>query len=100
MGGVLILLPLCLGGLREKSISAGNRWRTFVFFTAIGLAFLFLEIAFIQKFILFLSHPVYAVSVVLCAFLVFAGLGSGFSRRFDEERMALVWAVGAVGLGY
>ncbi len=48
---------------------------------AIGFAFMFIEIAFIQKFILFLAHPLYAVAVVLCAFLVFAGLGSRSSPR-------------------
>ena len=51
---------------------------------------MFVEIAFIQKFILFLSHPLYAVAVVLCAFLVFAGLGSRASRpRAAAPRDAL-----------
>jgi hypothetical protein len=44
---------------------------------------MFIEIAFIQKFILFLAHPLYAVAVVLCAFLVFAGLGSRYSERLQ-----------------
>ena len=63
----------------------GSPWRFLVYFPAIGMAFMLIEIAFIQKFILFLHHPLYAVSVVLCAFLVFAGLGSlmtGFLREF------------------
>ena len=42
---------------------------------------MFLEIAFLQKFLRFLSHPLYAISVVLCGFLVFAGLGSSVSRQ-------------------
>jgi hypothetical protein len=49
------------------------------YFFLLGLAFLFVEMAFIQKFILFLSHPLYAVAVVLAGFLVCAGLGSGCS---------------------
>ena len=52
-----------------------------LYFFAIGLAFLFIEIAFIQKFILFLDHPLYAVATVLTAFLVFAGLGSAAIAR-------------------
>ena len=55
---------------------AGSRGRVLVYFTAIGFAFMFIEIAFIQKFVLFLSHPLYAVAVVLFAFLLFAGIGS------------------------
>ena len=45
---------------------------------------MFIEIAFIQKFVLFLSHPLYAVAVVLFAFLLFAGTGSAASRRWRD----------------
>ena len=45
---------------------------------------MFIEIAFIQKFVLFLSHPLYAVAVVLFAFLLFAGIGSAASRRWHD----------------
>ena len=50
-----------------------------LYFLALGLAFLFIEIAFIQRFALFLGHPFYAVAVVLAGFLVFAGVGSAFA---------------------
>ena len=46
---------------------------------------MFIEIAFIQKFILFLGHPLYAIAVVLCAFLLFAGMGSALAKRFIEK---------------
>jgi len=49
------------------------------YFLLLGFAFLFIEMAFIQKFILFLSHPLYSVAVVLSSFLVFAGVGSAWS---------------------
>jgi hypothetical protein len=71
---VLILLPLCsLGRGRGPAMGGG---RIAVYFSALGLAFLFLEMAFIQKLILFLGHPIYAASAVIAGFLVFAGLGS------------------------
>ena len=95
-GSLLILLPLWLGRTQRGLGEGNSRWRVLAYFTAIGLGFLFLEIAFIQKFILFLSHPLYAVSVVLCAFLVFAGLGSRFSRRLTAQRSGLNWAVAGV----
>jgi hypothetical protein len=63
---------------------AGPRGRVLVYFLAIGFAFMFIEIAFIQKFVLFLSHPLYAVAVVLFAFLLFAGIGSAASRRLHD----------------
>jgi hypothetical protein len=85
LGLLLILAPLWwLGGDRGRGAAAAalERWRVAVYFLAIGLAFLFIEIASIQRFVLFLGHPVYAIAVVLCGFLVFAGLGSGIAPRF------------------
>jgi len=78
---VLILLPLFFKRKEKRLSNSVSKSRVVLYFSAVGLAFLFIEIAFIQKFILFLHHPLYAVAVVLTAFLVFAGLGSGFSSR-------------------
>lgn len=75
-GFLFILLPLSLAG---RSWPRGTGMRRGAYFFLLGLAFLFIEIAFIQKFTLFLSHPLYAVVVVLAGFLVFAGIGSGLS---------------------
>ncbi|NNF97039.1 MAG: SAM-dependent methyltransferase, partial [Halobacteria archaeon] len=52
-----------------------------LYFFTIGLAFLFIEIAFIQKFTQILHHPVYSIAVTLTAFLVFSGLGSLLTAR-------------------
>ena len=85
---VLILLPLW--SLKRSPGFQRGKMRIALYFLSLGCAFLFMEMAFIQKFILFLSHPLYAVAVILCAFLVFAGMGSGFSgwwlRRSTELR--------------
>jgi hypothetical protein len=82
-GTLLILLPLWLSRrLRSKNrigASIAAPAGLAAYFLLLGLAFLFVEMAFIQKFILFLSHPLYAVAVVLAGFLVFAGLGSACS---------------------
>lgn len=82
LSALLILAPL--GARRHGVRQAPVRWRVLAYFLALGLAFLFVEIAFIQKFILFLGHPLYAVAVVLTAFLLFAGLGSGLSSRIER----------------
>ena len=68
------------------------------YFSASGLAFLFIEIAFMQKFVLFLHHPLYAVSVVLTAFLVFAGLGSAWTSRRHDNRRTVTRAVAGIAL--
>jgi len=81
-GAVLILLPL---SRIKRSWPAGTGSRMGGYFFLLGLAFLFVEMAFIQKFILFLSHPLYAVAVVLSGFLMFAGLGSAYSTRLTQR---------------
>ncbi len=109
---LFILLPLRrLDESRAADRAAGHtiaRWRVAVYFSAIGFGFMFLELAFIQKFILFLAHPLYAIAVVLCAFLVFAGLGSRFAHGillvFDRlPGRPLVWlgiSIGMLAIGY
>ncbi|MEZ5541817.1 MAG: SAM-dependent methyltransferase [Pseudomonadota bacterium] len=85
---VLILVPLL--ALRRHATAAdvrtrAGRGRVVVYFTAIGLAFLFVEMAFIQRFTLLLHHPLYAVATTLTGFLVFAGLGSRWSQRWTRQ---------------
>ncbi|MEC3768529.1 SAM-dependent methyltransferase [Cupriavidus sp. SS-3] len=102
----LLLIGVPLRVLRRRapasSVPLVPVARTGFYFVAVGLGFMFVEIAFIQKFILFLSHPLYAVAVVLCAFLCFAGLGSRFAPRLPARagpgrgRRQVALAIGGV----
>jgi hypothetical protein len=101
---VLIVLPLVIQARRRGT--RGPAWRAHgrvaAYFGALGFAFMFVEIAFIQKFVLFLAHPLYAVAVVLCAFLMFAGLGSRYAERLRPGAASpwhrpVVHAVAAIG---
>ena len=78
---VLILLPLIWLKPNPGSRVSVNR-HVILYFSAIGLGFLFVEIAFIQIMQLFLGAPIYAVAVVLGGFLVAAGAGSFLSQVF------------------
>lgn len=88
----LILLPLWRRQSRAKSRAdfATGRARSLTYFFLVGTAFMLIEIAFIQKFVLFLHHPIFAVATILGAFLVFAGLGSALSGRWPAARTAAV----------
>ncbi len=103
-GIVLILLPL-LAYQKPRSTHSANRHLSIsrtslvVYFFMLGLAFLFIEIAFMQKFILFLHHPVYSITVVLTAFLISAGIGSVWSRHLAEKyssQQVVKWAIYAI----
>ena len=87
---LLILLPLlALRRPRAADVPTPARWRVVLFFASLGLAFLFIEIAFMQRFAVFLGHPLYAIAVVLAGLLVFAGLGAGATDWF--ARLARRW---------
>jgi len=94
---VLIILPLLFR--RGTLTPDGMRWQTFTYFAILGIAFLFIEIAFIQRFRLFLGNPLHATSVVLAGFLLFAGVGSWLSHtRLGRLQPRLGWCVAVIGL--
>jgi hypothetical protein len=57
---------------------------------AVGLGYILVEIAFIQRFVLFLGHPTYALTVVIFLLMLSSGAGSLFSRRW-LPRTELAW---------
>lgn len=53
---------------------------TLGFFMMIGLGFIMVEVPLMQRFVLYLGHPVYAISVILFSLLLFSGIGSFLTR--------------------
>ncbi|MCB1723464.1 MAG: hypothetical protein KDJ39_07200 [Gammaproteobacteria bacterium] len=79
---MLIIAPLLLlRRVGRESAGAGVRLATFAHFGLIGAAFIALEIAWIDHLQTFLGNPLYATSLVLAGFLLFAGLGSAWAQR-------------------
>jgi hypothetical protein len=101
---VLAVLAVLAGGAIVLPLATVSRERrppvaSMAFFAAIGLGFLLLEVALVQRFVLFLGFPTYALSVVLFALLVFTGAGAALSARMPHPRRALVGALAlAAGL--
>jgi hypothetical protein len=89
---ILFLPPAILGARlpREKSVQI-----FLVYFLLIGTGYILIEVALIQKFVLFLGHPTYALTVVIFSMLLSSGLGSYFSRRIlgdAESRLIILLA--------
>jgi len=76
---VLIVAPILSAMKGRKARMLFHPWS--LYFAAIGLGFMLIEIALIQKFTVFLGHPTYSLLVVLCTILLFTGIGSGLSGR-------------------
>jgi hypothetical protein len=84
----MILLPLLLPG---KSPGAG--WfPCLLYFGSLGLAYMFIEMSFLQQFIRYLFDPVYSALVVIGSFLVYSGIGSALAGRLREVRTVHVAA--------
>jgi len=96
-GLALILLPLRLAA-PLAGVQPSMRWRVFAYFAALGLAFLFVEIAFLQKLVLLVHHPTIAMALVLATFLLAAGAGSAWSSRVPLQRSRRVLALAVTGI--
>ena len=92
---VLVLAPLAALGRRPGNRS---RLRPGIYFLCLGLAFLFVEIACMQRYGLFVGQPLFATVAVLSGFLVFAGAGSLVASRLRDHARALRWAGGGIVL--
>lgn len=90
VAGLCILLPL--GLLNRKGLAVEGCWSWLGYFAALGLGFIMVEIAFLERFLLFLGQPIYAYAVVLAGLLVFTGVGSYAAGKFHTEHLRFALA--------
>ena len=60
------------------------------YFLCLGAGYILIQVALIQKFVLLLGHPAYALTVIVFSMLVASGAGSYWSRRIvrgDDARL-------------
>jgi hypothetical protein len=86
---VFLLLPFLT--VRRTWLELPYKGRTAVYFSAIGFGFIFLEIALIQRLILFLGYPTYSLTVTLASMLIFVGLGALASSRWRDRIQRAPW---------
>jgi hypothetical protein len=86
----LIIFPLWVGRAGTGS-GSGMRLSVVLYFLSIGLGFLMLEMSAVQKLHLYLGHPIYSFAVVVAAFLIFAGMGSGMSKIWERTVQRAGW---------
>jgi hypothetical protein len=79
LAAVFIFWPL--RKFAREGLRTPGAWRYFGYFAALGLGFMLIEIALMQKLVIFLGHPTYALSVVLASLLASAGTGSLLAGR-------------------
>jgi hypothetical protein len=92
---LFLILPLLLQRRRARSSPLA-----LFYFVAVGLGYILVEIAFIQRFVLFLGHPTYALTVVIFLLMLSSGAGSLYSRlwlpRADMAWLPLLLVIAAL----
>ncbi len=109
---LLVLLPLGVFRRGALAVDRSPKLRTLGYFLCLGFGFILVELGLMQRFILFLGHPIYALAVVLATLLGSSGLGSALSNRLATKygvngaitrvtrALAVVLVGYAVGLGF
>ncbi|MBI3945678.1 MAG: hypothetical protein HY321_07155 [Armatimonadetes bacterium] len=88
-----VILPLARRPFRGAGAPGAPPvlWSGALYFSLIGAGFMFLEIALIQRLSVFLSHPVYALGVLLFTIIASTGVGSFLSDSLPLSRRPWVF---------
>ncbi len=108
--GILFLISLFLAGTflipsyfkrKERKLKSSQAtpgiFHFLLYFTCLGVGFMLIEIALIQKFILFLGYPTLAFSVTLFSILLGGGFGS-LASNFFKKRLTRKISLVALGI--
>ncbi len=69
------------------------------YFLCLGAGYIVVQVAMIQKFVLLLGRPTYALTVIVFSMLAASGVGSFFSRRLVRDNDSrLMWILAAVAI--
>jgi predicted membrane-bound spermidine synthase len=98
--GAFMIVPLLLTPRARKAA----HFLPLMYFVAIGLGYIAIEITLIQRLVLFLGHPIYAMTVVVFLMLLSSGLGSTVSRKLFAEAgrvwIAFLAVIALLGIYY
>ncbi|MGH9343448.1 MAG: hypothetical protein ACRD19_06785, partial [Terriglobia bacterium] len=86
-----LILPLAL-----RRRSARPPALPLAYFVAIGLGYMLVEITFIQRLVLFLGNPTYAITVVIFLLLLSSSAGSWASQRWFTRLTQVKFLLAAI----
>jgi len=93
---LVLSVPLVVAVVRRRPLGKdADLGRAAIYFSALGLGFLMIEIAAIEAASLLLSDRTVAFAMVVTTMLMFSGVGAMAAHRFDARRGLMV-SVGVV----
>lgn len=84
--GAALLYTIVMLVIRGRAGSPVRGW--LIYFSALGMGFMLVEIPLAQKFILFLGHPTLSLAVILFSLLIGASIGSRLSQNWQTGQLA------------
>ncbi|MEN6318542.1 MAG: hypothetical protein ABFD82_07270 [Syntrophaceae bacterium] len=97
LGITLILAPLPIVLPHHNGLIS-----VILYFGSLGMAYIFLEISFLQQFIRYLTDPIFSACVVIGSFLVYSGIGSLIAGKVIPVKTKLIFlsvlVIGTVGI--
>lgn len=90
LAGTYLAIYAPLKVTRSKTEKPVNKF-LIAYFVAIGIVFMFVEISLIQMLTVFLGHPVYGISIVICSLLFFSGVGSYLTPLLQKHFPGKNW---------
>jgi predicted membrane-bound spermidine synthase len=90
LSALFVLYPLYR---KVPAARKGGRTGIFVYFAALGLGFIVIEVALLQKFTVFLGGPAYSMAITLFAILLSSGFGALASKSFSASPLRTVSVV-------
>ncbi|HUX50191.1 MAG TPA: hypothetical protein VMW73_05300 [Spirochaetia bacterium] len=97
-GLLIILIPL-IGRWGELFKRQKGTVRVIVYYAALGVGYMMVEIYLIQRLVFFLADPIFSNSIVITAMLVLSGIGALVAGRYrGDKRRLLIYAAAGIAL--
>jgi len=95
-GAFIILIPL-IGRWRELFKRQKGTVRVIIYYAALGIGYMMVEIYLMQLLVFFLANPIFSNATVITAMLVISGIGALVAERYQGSKRRLI-AYAAIGI--
>ncbi len=97
-GMLIVLIPL-VGRRQELFRRQKGTVRVIIYYAALGIGYMMLEMYLIQRLVFFLANPIFSNTIVITAMLSISGIGALAAGRFKGgKRRLIIYAVAGIAV--
>jgi hypothetical protein len=94
-GIIIIIIPL-IGARKTVFKRSGSTIGVILYYSLLGLAYMLVEIFFIQKLVFYLGNPIFSTSIVIMSMLIISGIGSLISGRQEKNIKRFIYMAAGI----